>query len=122
MFINIDFEWGASEAPGGRRVRFYVKTVLGNGPSADCSVNSIQKTLASNLCFKTSYRDFIYANVRFMLRQLKLCKNMRNVKDRWKTYPVFDSTKITECFPRILRNPNVHYRAHNSSSSVSILC
>jgi hypothetical protein len=28
FFINTDFEWGASEAPGGRRVRRYVKTAL----------------------------------------------------------------------------------------------
>jgi hypothetical protein len=26
--INTDFEWGASEAPGGRQVRRYVKTTL----------------------------------------------------------------------------------------------
>jgi hypothetical protein len=28
VFINTDFEWGASEAPGGHRVRRYVKAAL----------------------------------------------------------------------------------------------
>jgi hypothetical protein len=79
VFINTDFKWGASEAPGSRRVRRYVKTAL---------VYGVFSRMSQKFCrrrnFILSSFVFSYVSVRKTEERLSLGRPRRRQEDNIK--------------------------------------